>query len=146
MAIPIVLCAFPAFFFLHQEIYPLSQTIGLESASAARRSQIYPPEVNEAVVEDKPLVLVGDAKAFWFDIPMSRLHYRTVFDVDTSNNQPTIPAWIDGAANLPDANVILDPGELERFSKTYLGIPLPPAIHDLRGTTVFGLHDTWLQQ
>jgi Dolichyl-phosphate-mannose-protein mannosyltransferase len=144
-AIPIVLCAVPAFFFLHQEMSPLSQTIGLESPTQLR-SQIYPPEINTAVADNKPLILVGDAKAFWFDIPMSRLHYRTVFDVDTSDGRPTISAWIGDAANLSDANVIIDPGEIERFSKTYLGIPLQPAIHDLRGTTVFGLHDSWVQQ
>jgi hypothetical protein len=143
MSIPIILSAFPAFFFLHQEMYPLSQTIGLESP-AQLRSQIYPPQVNDAVAQDKPLILVGDAKAFWFDIPMSRLHYRTVFDVDTSNNKPIISAWMNGAADLPDANVIVDPGELKRFSKTYLGIRLSPAVDDLQGISVFDLHEPLL--
>ncbi len=41
--------------------------------------------------------LVGDACAFWYQIPMSRLHYKTVFDVDTSEaNQSIEQAWIAG--------------------------------------------------
>ena len=31
---------------------------------------------------DASVVLIGDARAFLYGVPMSRLHYKTVFDVD----------------------------------------------------------------
>lgn len=141
---PMVISALVAAVFLHLNFYPSSTSIGLDSPTLLR-SIVYPPQVNQAVAAQKPIVLVGDAKAFWFDIPMSRLHYRTVFDVDTSNGRSTIAAWMQGTKDLTDANVIVDPGELDRFSRTYVGIPLPPGIHELREPTVFDLHDPFVQ-
>jgi hypothetical protein len=129
---------------MHHELEPFSEAIAVESPSILW-PVFYPPEVKTAAMQDKPLILVGDAKAFWFDIPMSRLRYRTVFDVDTSNGRPTIAAWMEGTKDLSDANVVVDPGELERFSRTYKGIPLPPGIGELRQPTVFDLHDAFVQ-
>ncbi|HWB53035.1 MAG TPA: hypothetical protein VG722_02545, partial [Tepidisphaeraceae bacterium] len=146
--IPVIFSAIPAFMGLDQRLRlsHLSLTIGLESPTLLR-AEIYPKEVNDAIAENKPVILVGDAKAFWFNIPMSRLHYRTVFDVDTSDHRSVVSAWINGAANLKDANVIIDPGELARFHKTYLGIPpLPPSLKYLREPTVFDLHDSQIQE
>ena len=41
--------------------------------------------------------LVGDACAFLYQIPMSRLHYKTVFDVDTTDPKETITqSWLTG--------------------------------------------------
>lgn len=141
-AVLIALSAIPAFIGLHQRLMPLSVTVGLESPSLLR-SQLYPTAVNAAISQsDKPIILVGDAKAFWFNIPMSRLYYRTVFDVNTKPDQSIVQAWINGAARLPDADVIIDPAELNRFHRTYLGIPmLPPQFQYLRESTVFDLHD-----
>jgi len=42
---------------------------------------------------DATLVLVGDARAFAYDRPMSRLRYRTVFDVNQREGQSIIDAW-----------------------------------------------------
>ncbi len=68
--------------------------------------------------------LVGDACAFWYQIPMSRLHYKTVFDVDTSDpNKSIIEDWLNG---MPGGIFVPDVDELRRFSKTYFGIPPPP--------------------
>jgi hypothetical protein len=65
--------------------------------------------------------LVGDACAFWYQIPMSRLNYKTVFDVDTSDpNQSIDQAWLAGMPK--NAVVWRDHEELKRFARTYYGI------------------------
>jgi hypothetical protein len=72
--------------------------------------------------DDQSLDLVGDAGAFWYQIPMSRLHYKTVFDVDTSDPKQTIEqAWLAG---MPTKNAVVwtDSDELKRFARTYFGI------------------------
>jgi hypothetical protein len=70
---------------------------------------------------DQSLDLIGDAYAFWYQIPMSRLHYKTVFDVDTSNPDQSIDeAWLAG---MPKGAVVWrDADELKRFARTYYGI------------------------
>lgn len=77
-----------------------------------------------------PLTLVGDAKAFFYPTPMSRLFYRTVFDVDAKPNQSVLDAWAEGAP--PEAGRLVDPDELRRFQRTYHGIPPFPAWYDDR--------------
>jgi len=71
------------------------------------------------------VVLVGDAKAFFYTIPMSQLRYRTVFDVHGTEGD-LISAW-NGGPIPGGARVIVDPPELERFHDTYWKIPEPPA-------------------
>lgn len=68
-----------------------------------------------------PVVLVGDAKAFFYQLPMSRLYYRSVFDVDTS-----LPLSKAYTAGVPSGRVVLwvDLDELSRFHATY-GLPAP---------------------
>jgi hypothetical protein len=74
--------------------------------------------------DDASVDLVGDACAFWYQIPMSRLHYKTVFDVDTSDpNQSIEQAWLAGMPK--DALVWPDVDELKRFARTYYGIKAP---------------------
>jgi hypothetical protein len=71
------------------------------------------------------VVLIGDAKAFFYTIPMSQLHYRTVFDVHGGDGD-LIWNWNDGP--IPrTARVIVDPPELKRFHDTYWKIPETPA-------------------
>jgi len=86
-------------------------------------------EIESAYLKDLPsdadVVLVGDAKAFWYAIPMSRLHYRTVFDVRGDDGENVINAW-NGGPPPANARIIVDPGELERFHDTYWEIA-PPA-------------------
>jgi hypothetical protein len=62
---------------------------------------------------------------------MSRLHYRTVFDVDAKPGESAIDAWAEGAP--ADATRLVDPNELRRFNQTYYGIPELPA--ELRDAT-----------
>jgi hypothetical protein len=80
--------------------------------------------VDTRTLDDRTLNLVGDAGAFWYQIPMSRLHYKTVFDVDTTDPKKSIEQdWLEGMPK--DAVVSRDKDELTRFSKTYYGIPAP---------------------
>jgi hypothetical protein len=73
---------------------------------------------------DQPLNLVGDARAFMYPIPMRLLHYKTVFDVDTSESFNTAEeAWLSG---MPvNGRRSIDKDELDRLSRTYYGIPPP---------------------
>ena len=75
---------------------------------------------------DVMLVLIGDARAFNYQIPLSRLRYRTVFDVksDASN---LVDAWAGSDKQLPGEWRVIDPAELRRFRKTYFGLPPLPA-------------------
>jgi len=70
---------------------------------------------------DESLDLIGDAGAFWYQIPMSRLHYKTVFDVDTSDPTKSIDqTWLAG---MPKDTVIWkDESEMKRFARTYFGM------------------------
>ena len=77
------------------------------------------------LTDDKALDLVGDACAFYYQIPMSRLHYKTVFDVDTSDPTKSIDqAWLAGMPT--DAVIYRDSSELKRFARTYYRIKLMP--------------------
>jgi hypothetical protein len=66
--------------------------------------------------------LIGDATAFRYPLPSSRLHYRTVFDID-ARGRPIEDAWADGCPRQPGDIVLLDFNELARFARTYYAIP-----------------------
>ena len=85
----------------------------------------FTPFAESPPAEDASVVLIGDAKAFWYQMPTPRLFYRTVFDVDVEPGQSVVDAWSAGTPTSNSARVI-DPGELIRFSRTYTGIPRPP--------------------
>jgi hypothetical protein len=76
----------------------------------------------EKLPADRPVVLVGEAQAFFYQLPMSRLRYRTVFDVPGAPDADWLAAW--GGAT-PGQTVIVFPGELRRFTRTYSGVPAP---------------------
>jgi hypothetical protein len=84
---------------------------------------ILPDALSSEILDSgRPIVLAGDAQAFRYPVPMSRLRYRTVFDVDARPGQSVIDAWID--EDVPDdAVIIVDPESLRRFAQTYWGIP-----------------------
>jgi len=86
--------------------------------------EFLPDDVKDLIVKGRPIALVGDARAFLYATPMSGLHYRTVFDVDVKPGESVVDAWVAGATGSPD--VVIDPIELDRFSRTYLGIPPLP--------------------
>jgi hypothetical protein len=94
-----------------------------------------PQPFADAIAKGGPVALVGDARAFVYTIPMSRLHYRTVFDIDAKPGESVIATWAEGAP--PDATLLVDPNELRRFNQTYYGIPeLPTELRDARESIV----------
>jgi hypothetical protein len=76
--------------------------------------------------QDATLVLIGDARAYWYHRPMSRLRYRTVFDVDTGGTASVIDAWCGRNKGAADV-LLVDPLELQRFARTYWHLPPLPA-------------------
>jgi hypothetical protein len=78
----------------------------------------------DGLAPGQDVVLIGDAKAFFYTTPMSQLHYRTVFDVHAGDGD-LMMAWNGGPIPF-GARVIVDPPELERFHKTYWEIPEMP--------------------
>lgn len=74
---------------------------------------------------DAKLRLAGDAQAFLYSLPMSRLQYRTPFDVP---NGPAETVFRGYDVDHPEANVWtrVDPSELARFSRTYQPFPMLP--------------------
>ena len=91
------------------------------------------PKAFDQVPADALIILVGDARAFWYPIPMSRLRYRTIFDADTSNGRGLLDAWAGPPQDRRNAWLWIDPEELKRFSRTYQPCPpVPPEIaaHD----------------
>ncbi len=102
-----------------EKVSPLcsAQVLGIESFKG-----ILPQDVEDAIAATSgPIALVGDARAFLYQVPTSRLRYRTVFDVDVQADQSILAAWLGNQEGSP--LVIVDPMELERFSRTYFGIP-----------------------
>jgi hypothetical protein len=79
-----------------------------------------PKEIAESIDAARPLALVGDSKAFMYQRPIQMLHYRTVFDVRVKAGQDIISGWLEGAP--ADPTVVVDPVELDRFSRTYFGV------------------------
>jgi hypothetical protein len=86
---------------------------------------LLPEETAPLVIRQESVALVGDAKAFLYQLPPQKLHYRTVFDVDVKSGQSIAQAWLEGVEGAP--HIVIDPIELDRFARTYYGIPpLPP--------------------
>jgi hypothetical protein len=78
------------------------------------------------------ILLVGDAKAFYYPTPPGGLRYRTVFDVVAGDEPDVVRVWAKGLEGQDGGKgedvggydlVIVDSGELDRFSKTYWKIP-----------------------
>lgn len=108
-------------------LHELARRLPLEQIITLRQLDGLTPLDTSHLPRDAHVVLVGDARAFWYGLPMSRLHYRTVFDVDVAEGQTIIDAWRAGTESLPaPVAEVIDPQELNRFARTYFGIPAPP--------------------
>jgi hypothetical protein len=86
------------------------------------------PEELERMYDERSVVaLVGDAGAFFYQIPMDRLMYRTVFDVDPFADD-FIEAWLGEAPAVGrgDLLLVIHPMEVERLHRTYYRIPVLP--------------------
>jgi hypothetical protein len=104
---------------------PWVLALGIEDLSALT------PQPLETVPPDATVVLVGEAKAFWYQRDMRRLRYRTVFDVDTTKERDVIRAWTLPEGRGPGDWLLVDPEELRRFNRTYYDVPkLPPEYRD----------------
>ncbi|HEX8911845.1 MAG TPA: hypothetical protein VF796_05765 [Humisphaera sp.] len=70
------------------------------------------------------LLLVGDAEAFYYPLPMSRLRYRTPFDVPAGADADAdaVAAYAVGGRQ-HDEWVIANVDELTRFERTYQPFP-----------------------
>jgi hypothetical protein len=98
----------------------LLDAAGLQSPELLLQA-ILPRDAYEAVMgSERPVVLIGDAKAFWYPIPTSRLRYRYVFDVPSSGDD-LVRAWVSDVPR--DALLVVDPNELRRFTQTYRALP-----------------------
>lgn len=89
----------------------------------------FKPALPEAYVQladkGRSIALVGQAQAFFYQIPMTRLSYRTVFDVNAAGASDPLAPWL-GPNPRPDQYLLVYPSELARFSQTYAHIPPPP--------------------
>jgi hypothetical protein len=112
------------------------QLIGREDLSFT-----IPPELAEMKDSGKQVALIGDAEAFLYQIPMSRLHYRTVFDLPANMTDP-IEAWAGPVAkNNPNWLLVVNPLEIDRLHKTYLDVPPVPSQWESYGDRPFVLND-----
>jgi hypothetical protein len=90
-------------------------------------SQLLPPELSAQRDGHMQIGLVGDAQAFLYQIPLSRMHYRAVFNLHTGTDDP-VQAWL-GTEPIGNPNwlLMINPTEIERLHDTYYGVPaLPP--------------------
>lgn len=103
--------------------------IGLEDYRPLMPSQ----QVVDILDGADDLALIGDAAAFKYQIPMTRLSYRTVFDVPSDGD--VVHSWLadDSIKASPPTWLLIDPAELERFTRTYWQIPPTPGWVRQRG-------------
>lgn len=112
-----VFCAGLSLLILGRRIADVSPALGAQDLQS-----LLPQNVADALDQtDRPIVLAGDAQAFLYQVPMKRLHYRTVFDVDVLPGRSAVDAWTAKAP--PGAVIIVSPSELRRFARTYWSIP-----------------------
>jgi hypothetical protein len=80
--------------------------------------------------ETTHFLLVGDARAFWYQRRMNSFTYRTVFDTTGEMTDP-ITGWLQQPRSFyqdqPYTYIIIDNDELRRMSRTYYSVAPPPA-------------------
>ncbi len=88
----------------------LSAAMGIEDLSWVSIRQVAP----DGIPPDVTLCLIGDARAFWYPLPMARLRYRTVFDV--RNDAPDlVGAWSEPTRPGNKTWLLVDPAELSAW-------------------------------
>ena len=109
---------------IHRALWPAAQ---LQAFGLGNLSH-FDETIKTQCESGRKLTLAGDARAFLYVMPMTNLRYRTVFDVDQRPGQNLIEAWLgpDAAAIRGEYQIVVDQGELSRFSRTYRHIqPMP---------------------
>jgi hypothetical protein len=95
------------------------------------------PLLDNTIPADASVHLIGEARAFLYDVPSGRLFYRTVFDVEAKPNQFAEDAWRVGwPATKASTIEVVDGPELVRFGRTYFGIPRPSPDVEAMGQAV----------
>jgi hypothetical protein len=127
----LVLMAITTFYGLHHEFsLSLEKRYAYEGLFRLRNpSLLWPPELADIEKTGGKLALIGDAQAFYRPLPMTRLEYRTIFDVVVPPGKNIVDAWLGRDLDdlRQDHYILLNPGELNRLSQTYYGIPpVPP--------------------
>ncbi len=91
----------------------------------------------DAVNLGRQIGVVGDAQAFFYQVPMSRLHYRTVFDLPGDEPDP-VAAWVGREAEgNPNWLLVINPAEVRRLNGTYRFTPPLPDAWAARGGGTF---------
>jgi len=104
----------------------------------AENLTILTPLAETTIPPDARVLLIGDGRPFFYNVPTDRLRYRTVFDVDAKPGESSDAAWQSGwgAWSGPTIRVI-DAPELQRFAHSYWGIPRPSQnVMQMPGPTV----------
>jgi hypothetical protein len=93
-----------------------------------------PPELTDPKNAGRTIALVGGAEAFLFNVPMSQLKYRTVFDLPATDSPPKDMAdlvgdWLGPEADVDGKNwlIVVNPLEVRRLSATYKHVANLPA-------------------
>ena len=104
-------------------------TFGMRDTSFAE-----PPELTDQKNAGRTIALVGGAEAFLFNVPMSQLKYRTVFDLPATDSPPRDMAelvrdWLGPEADVDGKNwlIVVNPLEVRRLSATYKHVANLPA-------------------
>jgi hypothetical protein len=110
---------------LHPMRFPLVRQLAAKQALGAEQLGALVPIDPDTLPPEGPINLVGDAQAFLYSgVPMTRLRYRTVFDVPPpAKDGDWLTAWTGGERN---GTALVFPGELLRFKRTYVDVPSPP--------------------
>jgi hypothetical protein len=91
-------------------------------------SVLYPQDLHDIESRSEQVALIGECQPFFYRIPMKRLRYRTVFDTRFPPGVSVIDGWL--GESLEDLRkegiVVVHPGELRRYAKTYWAIPPLP--------------------
>lgn len=138
LALAVLIGSVPGQYRVVQQLLPVARTLGdaqLLGSTDMRTlfaSALQPPPIAERIEawereQAGPLLLVGEARAFFFPMESGRLRYRTVFDVPSKPDDDPIEAWRRGLVSGTEASLaLIQPAEVARLARTYRGMPAPP--------------------
>ena len=116
---------------LHQKMDYFAREVGQRGVFGIDESgmaQFASPDlIRDLSKRRESVYLIGESQVFWFPLPMSRLKYRTVFDVGGDATTPALEAWTGLKDRPTDAIYFVNPDEYNRLQSTYWQIPpIPP--------------------